>query len=263
MINLAYRLSASWAVPELGINLEWLPLAARACCSIYSIVPPTRICPIRLSFVLVAQIEMQNLILFGHLMLVDLQIKRLAEFPKDISYTLSSLEYIGFSGINTTGGAKYGYLNVWKDNTLLVFFLHWKKQRRQRGWTKGSTRNIKEGLTGVAQALSGLCLSSPPCAVLRHRPVLQHYRSSQTTQNMLIVSICLKEGERYSTYPLCTLEWTGLCPEEINSLAENWAVFKNVAVSRLMGNTGHVCIPCTCPLNDNVQSSLCICSLDS
>lgn len=54
---------------------------------------------------------------------VDLQIRRLAEFPKDISCTLSSLEYIGFSGINTTGGAKYGYLDVWKDNTLLVFFL--------------------------------------------------------------------------------------------------------------------------------------------
>lgn len=85
-------------------------------------MPTTRIYPIHLSFVPVAQIEMQNLIKFGHLMPVDLQIKRLAEFPKDISCTLSSLEYIGFSGINTTGGAKYGYLNVWKDNTLLVFF---------------------------------------------------------------------------------------------------------------------------------------------
>lgn len=138
---------------------------------------------------------------------VDLQTKRLAEFPEDISCTLSSLEYIGFSGINTTGGAKYGYLNVWKDNTLLVFFLRWKKQRRQGSRTKGNTRHIKEGLTGVAQAVAVLCLSSPPSAVLRHRPVLQHYRSSQTTQDViLIVSICLKEGERHSTYPLCTLE---------------------------------------------------------
>lgn len=193
---------------------------------------------------------------------VDLQIKRLAGFPKDISCTLSSLEYIGFSGINTTGGAKYGYLNVWKDNTLLGFFLHWKKQRRQRSRTKGNTMNIKEGLTGVAQAVAVLCLSSPPCAVLRHRPVLQHYRSSQTTQDvMLIVSSCLK-GERSSTFPLCTLEWIGLCLEEINSLAKNWAVLKNVTVSKLMGNTSHVYVHCTCPLNNNVQSSLCICSLD-
>lgn len=169
---------------------------------------------------------------------VDLQTKRLAEFPEDISCTLSSLEYIGFSGINTTGGAKYGYLNVWKDNTLLVFFLRWKKQRRQGSRTKGNTRHIKEGLTGVAQAVAVLCLSSPPSAVLRHRPVLQHYRSSQTTQDViLIVSICLKEGERHSTYPLCTLEWIGLCLEEINSLAKNWAVFKNVTVSKLGGNT--------------------------
>lgn len=52
---------------------------------------------------------------------VDLQIKRLAESPKDISYTLSSLEYIGFSGISTAAGAKYGYLSVWKDNMLLFF----------------------------------------------------------------------------------------------------------------------------------------------
>lgn len=52
---------------------------------------------------------------------VDLQIKRLAEFPKDILCTLISLEYIGFSGISTAAGAKYGYLSVWKDNTLLFF----------------------------------------------------------------------------------------------------------------------------------------------
>lgn len=177
---------------------------------------------------------------------VDLQTKRLAEFPKDISCTLSSLEYIGFSGINTTGGAKYGYLNVWKDNTLLVFFLHWKKQRRQRSWTTGNTRSTKEGLTGVAQAVAVLCLSSPPCAVLRHGPVLQHYRSSQTTQDfMLIVSICLK-GERHSTYPLCTLEWIDVCLEGVNSLTGNWAVFKNVTVSKLMGNTSHVCLHTHC-----------------
>lgn len=76
---------------------------------------------------------------------MDLQIKRLAEFPKDISCTLSSLGYIGFSGTNTTGGAKYGYLNVWKDNTLLVFFLHWKKQRRQRRELKGTQGISKKG----------------------------------------------------------------------------------------------------------------------
>lgn len=52
---------------------------------------------------------------------VDLQIKRLAEFPKDISCSLSSLEYIRFSGIRTTAGSKYGHLSVWKDNTLLFF----------------------------------------------------------------------------------------------------------------------------------------------
>lgn len=108
-------------------------------------MPPTGIHPFHISFVLVAQIEVQHLILFGHLMLVDLQIKRLAEFPKDISYTLSSLEYIGFSGINTTGGAKCGYLNVWKDNTSLVFILHWKTQRSREVELKGAQGISKKG----------------------------------------------------------------------------------------------------------------------
>lgn len=59
---------------------------------------------------------------------VDLQIKRLAEFPKDMSCTLSSLQYIGFSGISATAGAKNGYLSVWKDNTLLVFLV-WEETK--------------------------------------------------------------------------------------------------------------------------------------
>lgn len=54
---------------------------------------------------------------------VDLQIKTLAELPKDILCALISLEYVGFSGISTTEGAKYGYLSVWKDNTLLFFLV--------------------------------------------------------------------------------------------------------------------------------------------
>lgn len=63
---------------------------------------------------------------------VDLQFKGLAKFPEDISLALSSLEYIGFAGISSTAGAKYGYWSVWKDNTLLFFLLHWKKEGRQR-----------------------------------------------------------------------------------------------------------------------------------
>lgn len=111
---------------------------------------------------------------------VDLQIKRLAELPKDISCSLSSLEYIGFSGISTTAGAKYGRGGVWKDNTLM-FFLALEEMKLNKGEYEEYQRRVNWSGTAVAM----LCLSSPPCcAELRHRPVLQHYRSSPTSQHV-------------------------------------------------------------------------------
>jgi len=144
-------------------------------------VPTTRIYLIHLLFVPVAQIEMQNLIYFGHLMPVDLQIKRLAELPKDMCCSPSSLEYIGFSGISTIAGAKYGHGGVQKDNTLLFFLALEDVKKLNKGEYEGYQRRVNWSGTAVAM----LCLSSPPCcAVLRHRPVLQHYRSSPTSQDV-------------------------------------------------------------------------------